>query len=71
MKAITDIFFSPNRKLKDTIRSLEEYAMSGSKPPRLLSTDEISDIVAYISHPPLTPRETLKPVDPKIIKKTT
>ena len=71
MKAITDIFFSPNRKLKDTIRSLEEYAKSGPKPPRLLSPNEISDIVAYISHPPLEPRENKKPVDPKMIKKTT
>ena len=51
MKSLSDIFFSPDRKLKDTIRSLEEFAKSGPNPPRLLTPDEISDIIGYIQHP--------------------
>ena len=68
MKAISDIFFSPNRKLKDTIRSLEEFARSGPKPPRLLSPDRINDILTYIANQPLEPREHRKPIEPKIQK---
>ena len=63
MRSLSEIFFSPNRKFKDTIRSLEDFARSGDEEPRCLTPAEVARIVEYLDFAESPPSP--KPADPK------